>query len=318
MWRKFLFNCPIITINGHSSPFSVRRVNFWIHAVLIKLLPCFILTLISFVLIRVLYKASKRKIKLKGYSYQPTNDQGNGNGTITGGIAALNGNKKWVISQSGVWVVHFVAKSIVAKSTPPPLFNYPLRPPRTDRRTDRTTMLLVAVLLLFLITEFPQGILGLLSAIMHKCFLIRCYSLFGELMDLLALINAAVGFVLYGLMSKQFRTGFTALFLRRRPPPIEMTKVTGVTTTCVWLRRSLAWNCFLVSPRTHSIVHRSGVAAAGEEDRQDIVEHEFNSKVIAHVWSNLIQINFIHSLPYLYVGSLFNQRIYNKEECCSV
>lgn len=95
-------------------------------------------------------------------------------------------------------------------------------------------MLLVAVLLLFLITEFPQGILGLLSAIMQKCFLIRCYALFGELMDLLALINAAVGFVLYGLMSKQFRTSFKALFLRRRPPPIEMTtKVTGMTTTCV-------------------------------------------------------------------------------------
>lgn len=47
------------------------------HSVLIKLLPCFILTLISFILIRVLYKASKRKIKLKGYSYQPatTNPQ---------------------------------------------------------------------------------------------------------------------------------------------------------------------------------------------------------------------------------------------------
>lgn len=96
-------------------------------------------------------------------------------------------------------------------------------------------MLLVAVLLLFLITEFPQGILGLLSGILQKCFLIRCYSLFGELMDLLALINAAVGFVLYGLMSKQFRTSFKALFFRRRPPPIEMTttKVTGITTTCV-------------------------------------------------------------------------------------
>lgn len=53
---------------------------------MIKLLPCFILTLISFVLIRVLYKASKRKIKLKGYSYQPTHDATvviNGNGTAT-------------------------------------------------------------------------------------------------------------------------------------------------------------------------------------------------------------------------------------------
>lgn len=96
-------------------------------------------------------------------------------------------------------------------------------------------MLLVAVLLLFLITEFPQGILGLLSGILQKCFLIRCYSLFGELMDLLALINAAVGFILYGLMSKQFRTSFKALFIRRRTPTIEMTttKVTGLTTTCV-------------------------------------------------------------------------------------
>lgn len=300
MRRRFLFNWRIITINGHSSSnFSVRRVNFWIHAVLIKLLPCFILTLISFVLIRVLYKASKRKIKLKGYSYQPTNDQGTGNGTITAGITALNGKKKWVISESGGRLFEQLI-SLQSQSLLHPLsmLNFSLRPPRTDRRTDRTTMLLVAVLLLFLITEFPQGILGLLSAIMHKCFLIRCYSLFGELMDLLALINASIGFVLYGLMSKQFRTGFTALFLRRHPPPIEMTKVTGITTTCVWLRRSLAWNCFLVSPRTHSIVHRSGVAAAaGEEDRQDIVEHEFNSKVIAHVWSNLVPNNFI--LTYL-------------------
>lgn len=42
------------------------------------------------------------------------------------------------------------------------------RSSRIDRRTDRTTMLLVAVLLLFLITEFPQGILGLLSGIIGK------------------------------------------------------------------------------------------------------------------------------------------------------
>lgn len=44
------------------------------------------------------------------------------------------------------------------------------RSSRIDRRTDRTTMLLVAVLLLFLITEFPQGILGLLSGIMGKWY----------------------------------------------------------------------------------------------------------------------------------------------------
>lgn len=94
-------------------------------------------------------------------------------------------------------------------------------------------MLLVAVLLLFLITEFPQGILGLLSGILDKCFFKRCYNSFGEMMDLLALINAAVGFVLYGLMSKQFRTSFKSVFFNTRLSRLEMTRITGLNTTCV-------------------------------------------------------------------------------------
>lgn len=106
-------------------------------------------------------------------------------------------------------------------------------PSRCERRSDRTTMLLVAVLLLFLITEFPQGILGLLSGILQKCFFSKCYTLFGSVMDLLALINAAVGFVLYGLMSKQFRTSFNAVFFKTRHAQLEMTRVTGINTTCV-------------------------------------------------------------------------------------
>lgn len=94
-------------------------------------------------------------------------------------------------------------------------------------------MLLVAVLLLFLITEFPQGILGLLSGISSRCFFVMCYGQFGEMMDLLALINAAIGFVLYGLMSKQFRTSFKMLFLKHRGSRVEMTRVTGIQSTCV-------------------------------------------------------------------------------------
>lgn len=52
-------------------------------------------------------------------------------------------------------------------------------------------------------------------------------------MDLLALINAAIGFVLYGLMSKQFRTSFKSVFFKKPISTIEMTRITGVTTTCV-------------------------------------------------------------------------------------
>lgn len=116
------------------------------------------------------------------------------------------------------------------------LFSYILtfRPSKGHKRADRTTMLLVAVLLLFLITEFPQGILGLLSGILERCFFKKCYNSFGEMMDLLALINAAVGFVLYGLMSKQFRTSFKSVFLNTRLSRLEMTRITGLNTTCVW------------------------------------------------------------------------------------
>lgn len=47
------------------------------------------------------------------------------------------------------------------------------------KQADRTTKMLIAVLLLFLITEFPQAILGLFSALLNN-FYIHCYQKFGE------------------------------------------------------------------------------------------------------------------------------------------
>ena len=51
-----------------------------------------------------------------------------------------------------------------------------------------------------------QGILGMLSAIWGKQFFIECYNPVGEMMDMMALTNSAVNFILYCLMSSQFRT----------------------------------------------------------------------------------------------------------------
>lgn len=76
---------------------------------LIKLLPCAILTVISCCLINALFQVNKRKKMLKDYS-------GCGEG--------------------------------VAPER---------RVTKAERRAERTTKMLVAVLLLFLITEFPQG-----------------------------------------------------------------------------------------------------------------------------------------------------------------
>lgn len=48
------------------------------------------------------------------------------------------------------------------------------------KQADRTTKMLIAVLLLFLITEFPQGIFGILSAFLHKEFYHFCYQKLGK------------------------------------------------------------------------------------------------------------------------------------------
>lgn len=91
------------------------------HSIIIKLLPCLVLTVISFILIRVLCQAAKRKVKLKGYN-QPTATTttaniGGGMGTGGGGVGgtavnastALNGHRYCCYNEI---IIHFVDNSI--------------------------------------------------------------------------------------------------------------------------------------------------------------------------------------------------------------
>ncbi len=72
--------------------------------------------------------------------------------------------------------------------------------------------MLLVVVFLFLLTEFPQGILNLLSGILAH-FVEEVYWPLGDLVDILALINNCVNFILYCSMSKQFRDTFIDIFL---------------------------------------------------------------------------------------------------------
>ncbi|XP_041984830.1 G-protein coupled receptor dmsr-1-like [Aricia agestis] len=181
--QDYTFDRPPLKVYYVDSNYdgSLYQINFWVHAVVIKLLPCVILTVISAWLIRVLYRTKSRKKALKGYNACPSN------GNI------------------------FTRK--------------PTKRSKAERRTDRTTRMLVAVLLLFLLTEFPQGILGLLSGMLGRCFFKRCYDLFGEMMDALALLNGAINFVLYCAMSKQFRTTFRQILWREKPRASSQTEL---------------------------------------------------------------------------------------------
>ncbi|RZC40068.1 7TM GPCR Srw domain containing protein, partial [Asbolus verrucosus] len=146
---------------------TLLKINFWIYAVFIKLLPCCILTVISCWLIRALFGAKRRKRVLRSYDCYPLSEIGRG-----------------------------------ARR----------KPSKAERRADRTTKMLVAVLFLFLVTEFPQGIFALLIGIKGKDLFLECYQLYGEIMDILALINGAINFILYCCMNRMFRATFGQLF----------------------------------------------------------------------------------------------------------
>ena len=67
--------------------------------------------------------------------------------------------------------------------------------------------MLVTVVVLFLVTELPQGLLSVCSGLVAGCFE-SYYAPLGDTMDIFALVNNAVNFALYCTMSARFRQTF--------------------------------------------------------------------------------------------------------------
>jgi len=148
---------------------ELYNFNIWFYSFFLKLVPCIILTLVTALLVRAMVQAMKRAQRLKDMS--------------------TRAEKRALVNQNG---------SKPSTST---------APVARQKKTDRTTRLLITILLLFLATEFPQGILGFL-AIANESFFLSCYTPLGDVMDMMALLNCSINFPLYCLMSKQFRSTF--------------------------------------------------------------------------------------------------------------
>lgn len=98
---------------------------------------------------------------------------------------------------------------------------------RRESRQAKTTRMLLVVIILFLLTEFPQGLLIVLSATVPG-FFHGVYLPLGDLMDMIALINNSINFVLYCVMSTQFRTKFLQMYFNRQASfkDVERTNLT--------------------------------------------------------------------------------------------
>ena len=79
---------------------------------------------------------------------------------------------------------------------------------------SRTTKMLLTVIILFIITEFPQGILIVCSACVEN-FFDTVYQPLGDVMDITALVNNSINFLLYCSMSTKFRQTFVKIYCGR-------------------------------------------------------------------------------------------------------
>ncbi|RWS24013.1 putative G-protein coupled receptor-like protein [Leptotrombidium deliense] len=173
----------------------LKKINFWVFSVATKLVPCMLLTYLSLALIRVLVEADKRKQRLHQNKLVLPDARSVQDAVSTHDKMQNDCNKQSIKKHS----TQEHNSHVCVQSS-------------SSQSSDRTTRMLLAVLLLFLITEFPSGILVLISGIIGERFHREYYSPLGELLDMLALVNSAINFILYCSMSRLFRKTFTKLF----------------------------------------------------------------------------------------------------------
>jgi hypothetical protein len=146
------------TVIEHDSAL-LTQFNYWIQAIVFKLVPCFLLTALTVLLVTVMRQANARRAKLKSQGRQDESERA--------------------------------------------------------REHNRTTAMLVAVVGLFDVTELPQGVLTL-GSIFVADFYRDVYSPLGDLLDIAALLNNSITFILYCTMSRQFRQTFVETICGRK------------------------------------------------------------------------------------------------------
>ncbi|XP_068245098.1 G-protein coupled receptor dmsr-1-like [Palaemon carinicauda] len=204
----------------------LKKVNFLVYSVLVKLVPCLLLKLLMPAIIRGMWMAKRRRQKLM-------NRKPSSNLTTTTVISALQDNDestspskarkgenigrtlRRILRQFHVGrkmtssyrtcssTAEMKTKNDLEKKGPQK---------KNEGATERTTSMLLVIMFLFLLTEAPQGLLTGLSLIYGHDFFSDCYLQLGDPMDLLALINSSINFILYCVMSKQFRETFLGLY----------------------------------------------------------------------------------------------------------
>uniref|UniRef100_A0A8R1HXX6 G_PROTEIN_RECEP_F1_2 domain-containing protein n=1 Tax=Caenorhabditis japonica TaxID=281687 RepID=A0A8R1HXX6_CAEJA len=151
---------------------ALFRVNLWITGVMFKALPCLLILWFTIALIYKLVQMSEKRRLLRGERREKEEFQ-------------------------------LLATSAPSTTRDESRF----RKVSTVRNVsiDRTTLMLIIMLVVFLCTEMPQGLLAILSAIYPTHVHTMIYVNVGEVLDLMSLINCLTSFIVYCVMSTTYR-----------------------------------------------------------------------------------------------------------------
>ncbi|XP_062618772.1 G-protein coupled receptor dmsr-1-like [Saccostrea cucullata] len=115
----------------------------------------------------------------------------------------------------------------------------------------RTTIMLVVIVLIYVLMEFPVGIMAIFSAIEdgeNHYFYFLLYSHAGDIVDMTGLLNATLNFAVYFCINKQFRTVLKEAFFRKREERSDI-RYTDSQRTCNTSSRDMTINSeFSTSP----------------------------------------------------------------------
>uniref|UniRef100_A0A915DEA8 G-protein coupled receptors family 1 profile domain-containing protein n=1 Tax=Ditylenchus dipsaci TaxID=166011 RepID=A0A915DEA8_9BILA len=171
---------------------SWERFSFWTAGLMLKIIPCLLLTVFMTLLVRMLMEARERRLRLC---------QGNSSAVPTTGpntTSSVNNNNHTTTPSNPATNRPSSATAAVTNSN-------------CKTQAERTTaMLTIIVGGCILITELPQGILVL--AIGVKPQVRFAMQQLGNVIDLLSLLNSSVNFILYSTMSNLFRHEFLQTF----------------------------------------------------------------------------------------------------------
>ncbi|KAL3082865.1 hypothetical protein niasHS_010667 [Heterodera schachtii] len=162
------------------------KTNLWLTGFFFKVIPCLLLLTLSCSLMQKLRQAEKKQGELL---------ENGGLGTAKADRQRNSGDASGAAGGNGR------GSPAIGGGTPN----------LKKINSDRTTAILLAILTVFLFTELPQGLIAILNAIYTADVHRFIYLTLGDLLDLLSLVNSSCNFVLYCLMSSQYRQTFCSL-----------------------------------------------------------------------------------------------------------